>query len=94
MNQIQRSIAGTTVIALIVAALFYIPWRVEVTGDLTWAPFYRNPIMGRSSRITGAIETRLVELKGRPVWALYAVQLALIGSVGAGIYWHAREEKE
>ena len=94
MNEKQRAVAGTVAIAFIVAALFYIPWRIEATGDLTWAPFYRNPIMDRASRIMGATESRLVELKGRPVWSLYAAQLIVIGSFGAGAYWYMRDEED
>lgn len=94
MNQKQRAIAGTVTIALIVAAMFYIPWRIESSGNLTWAPFYRNPVVGKSFRITESIETRFTRLKGRRLWGVYAFQLALIGSVGAGVYWYARDKEE
>lgn len=94
MNHRQRGIAGTVAIALIVAALFYVPWRIESTDDLTWAPFYRNPVMGRSTLITDTIETRYAHLKGRPVWGLYFIQLASIGIVGTGIFWMARDKDE
>ena len=43
MNEKQRAVAGTFAIALIVAALFYIPWRVESAGDLKLAPFTAIP---------------------------------------------------
>ena len=94
MNQRQRAITGTAAIALIVAALFYVPWRIESTGDLKWAPFYRNPVMERSTLFTESVDTRFVRLKGRPVYRLYALQLIAIGFVGATAYWFAREQDE
>jgi len=94
MNQIQRTIFGTAVIALIVAALFYVPWRIESTGNLAWAPFYRNPVMGRSTQFTESIDARFVRLKGQPVYGIYALQLIIIGSAGAAAYWFARDEND
>lgn len=94
MNHNQRGIAGTVAIALIVAALFYVPWRIESTGDLAWAPFYRNPVMAQSTLIEDSINTAYARLKGRPVWGLYLIQLASIGLVGGGIFWMARDKEE
>lgn len=94
MNHRQRGIAGTLAIALIVAALFYIPWRIESTGDLAWAPFYRNPAMGRSTLNTDTIDTQYVRLKGRPVWGMYASQLIVIGAIGSTVFWLARDRED
>ncbi len=85
MNEKQRAVAGTTAIALIVAALFYIPWKIESSGDLKWAPFYRGPVLVTSTGIA-RVNSRFVRLKGRPVYPLYALQLILIGSVGVAIF--------
>ena len=92
MNHNQRGVAGTVAIALLVAALFFIPWRIESNGKLAWAPFYRNPVMQRSIRMTEQIDSQFVRLKGRPVWALYVAQLVAIGAVGGVVYWMARDE--
>ena len=94
MNQTQRGIAGTFAIALIVAALFYVPWRIESNGKLAWAPFYRNPVMGQSIRITETIDSRFIRLKGRPVWGIYFLQLGAIGLVGVGAYRMARSKDD
>ena len=94
MNHRQRGVAGTVAIAFLVVALFYIPWRIESTGKLTWSPFYRNPIVDQNVHITATVESRYVQLKGRPLWWLYAFQLGAIASVGVTVFWMAREEKE
>gem|GEM_PF-5937139 len=91
MNHNQRGVAGTVAIALLVAALFFIPWRIESNGKLAWAPFYRNPVMQRSISMTEQIDTQFVRLKGRPVWGLYAFQLVMIGVVGGVVYRMARD---
>ncbi len=94
MNEKQRTEVATVTIALFVAALFYIPWRVESTGDLKWAPYYRNPVLGRSTHIGERIDTRYVRLKGQPVYSLYVAQLVLIGSAGAIAYWLFRDKED
>jgi hypothetical protein len=91
MNEKQRSVTGTLAIALIVAALFYIPWRIESSGDLRWAPFYRNPVISLSTLSDDTIQSRFVRLKGRPVIWLYLLQLGAIGATGAAAYWYVRD---
>lgn len=82
MNQLQSGILGTAVVALIVAALYFIPWRVDETNDLVWAPFYRNPVEFEATYMDG--ETRAVfrQVKGRRAWGVYALQFVVIGTVG------------
>ncbi len=95
MNHTQRGVLGTTVIALFVVALFYIPWRIESTGDLAWAPFYRNPVVGQSTLKGETIETRFVRLKGRPVWWLHGLQIVSVAGAGYVAFHLAwREEEE
>jgi hypothetical protein len=94
MNEKQRTVVATFTCALIVAALFYIPWRVESTGDLKWAPFHRNPVLERSTLIGDSIDSRFVRLKGQPVFGLYVVQLILIGTTGAAAYWFVRDQDD
>lgn len=82
MNHTQSGILGTTVVALFVAAFFFIPWRVHETNDLAWAPFYRNPVEFEATYMDG--ETRAVfrQVKGHRAWGVYALQLTVIGAVG------------
>ena len=91
MNEKQRAVAGTVAIAFLVAAFFYVPWRIESSGDLTWAPFYRNPVIGRSTLIAESVDTQFVRLKGQPVWGLYVFQLAMIAAAGVTVFWYVRD---
>ena len=84
MNHNQRGALGTTAIALIAAALFYIPWRLESTDSIAYAPFYRAPVVKQSARIEGTIGSRYIYLEGRPVWWLYGLQIGAI--TGAGFF--------
>lgn len=94
MNHTQRGVLGTTVIALFVVALFYIPWRIESNGDLTWAPFYRNPVVGQSTLQDETIETRFVRLKGQPIWWLHGLQIVSIAGAGYATFHLVRREEE
>ncbi len=86
MNHNQRGALGTTAIALIAAALFYIPWRVEATDDIVYAPFYRTPVVKQSARIEGTIGSRYIYLQGRPIWWLYGLQIGAIAGTGAIVF--------
>ena len=94
LNERQRAVLGTVAIALIVAAVFYVPWRIESTGDLAWAPFYRNPVVGRSTLLDDSLDSRYIQLKGRPVYAIYVLQLVGIGAIGTLAYWAVREQSK
>ena len=94
MNEKQRAVLGTSAIALLVAALFYVPWRIESTGDLKWAPFYRNPVVERSTLIGETIDSQFIRLKGRPVYGLYLLQLLTIGATGAFVYRFVRDRDD
>lgn len=82
MNQLQSGVLASTVVAVLVAIFFFIPWRVDATDDLVWAPFYRNPVKFEASYMDG--ETRAVyrQVKGHREWGVYAIQLAAIGAIG------------
>lgn len=43
MNEKQRTVVGAVAAALIIAGLFFAPWRHTQTGELTWAPVFRKP---------------------------------------------------
>ncbi len=94
MNHTQRGVLGTTVIALFVVALFYIPWRIESTGNVMWAPFYRNPAVGTSTLKGKTIESRFVRLKGQPIWWLHGLQLVSVAGAGYATFHLVRREEE
>ncbi|MBO6575690.1 MAG: hypothetical protein JJ896_11855 [Rhodothermales bacterium] len=84
MNHNQRGALGTAVIAFLIVAVFYIPWQVEPSGDLMWAPFYRGPVEVQAQRIEALMGSRYVLLEGTRLWWLHLLQLAGIAGIG---YW-------
>lgn len=44
MNEQQRTVCAIGVVALILAAIFFVPWRVESSGDIEWGPVFRQPV--------------------------------------------------
>jgi hypothetical protein len=82
MNQLQTGILGTAVVALLVAGLFFIPWRVDETNELAWAPFYRNPVEFEAAYMDGRTRSVFRQVKGRRAWAVYTLQFVLIGGSG------------
>jgi hypothetical protein len=92
MNEKQRAVMGTVAIALLVAALFYIPWTVAATGELRWAPFYRNPVVQQRVAMGESTDSRFIRLKGQRAYGVYALQLLVIGAIGAFAY-RAAEDK-
>ena len=73
--------------ALIIAALFFVPWRAEYSDELKWAPVYRNPIVVLQTRVGSAIDTQYVEETGERAYGVYLLQLFLIAGVGALAFW-------
>ena len=44
MNEVQRTILAVAVVALILSAVFLVPWRVEGRAGVVWGPVFREPI--------------------------------------------------
>jgi hypothetical protein len=91
MNDRQRVITATFIVALLVAAFFYVPWQRDDSNGITWAPFYRNPITLKST-LSGP--DRFVYVKGRRVYSLYVLQLVGIAGTGCVLFWLAREPRD
>jgi len=43
-NPKQKAVIATTVATLVILLLFFIPWRIDRTEEIVWAPIYRSPI--------------------------------------------------
>ena len=90
----QNAVKAVTVAALLVAALFYIPWRIEPSGALRWAPAYRPPMMYSVSYEGDVRVARYVYNEGTVAFGVLAFQLLVIGGTGAALYAAAGRETE
>ena len=82
MNHTQRGVLGTVVVAIFVAAFYFIPWRADETNELVWSPFYRNPVEYEASYMDGTTRAVFRQVKGRRAWGIYALQFIVIGAAG------------
>lgn len=44
LNSWRTAVVATAAASLIIAVLFFIPWRLEHTNEIVWAPVYRPPL--------------------------------------------------
>ncbi len=93
MNDRQRVVTATFVVALLVAAVYYVPWLRYETGDIHWSPFYRNPMTLESTIGASSVHNRFAYIKGRPLYSLYFLQLIGIAGVGRILFWHFRTKE-
>lgn len=96
--QRQEVAVATTVGALIVAVLFFIPWRLERTGELIWSPFYRSPLSHTSpfQELGNAhvyYESTQVAFDILFLQVLSIIAIGWITSVLAGTVWSRRREE-
>lgn len=93
MTDKQNLVFAVTTVALLVAALFYIPWRIEPSGTLRWAPAYRPPMMYTVTYEDDVAISRYVYNEGRIAFGVLAFQLLCIGGAGALLYIAAGQEE-
>jgi hypothetical protein len=94
VNDRQRTVLATSVVALLVGALFFVPWQREDSDEIYWSPFYRAPITVESTLRGSVAYNELSRVKGRPMFILYVVQLAGIAGTGLVAFRLARSEVE
>ena len=76
-------------------AVFFIPWEIEDTGELKWAPFYRNPIKHTASYTDEAgTLTTYTRLGGHRAIGVYALQLLVITGIGGIAFVAAGSDPE
>ncbi len=94
MNDRQRTVLATSIVALLVGALFFVPWQREDSDEIHWAPFYRAPITVESTLRGTTAYNELARVKGRPMFFLYVIQLAGIAGTGLVGFRLARSDTE
>lgn len=75
MNDSQKTVFGVAAVALLIAILFFIPWRMEPSGELAWAPIYRQPMSEARSYATDLHDTALVYESGEIAVGAFALEI-------------------
>lgn len=44
MNDRQNTVVATVIAGLVLAVVFFCPWRVEPSDDIRWSPIYQTPM--------------------------------------------------
>lgn len=79
----SRGVAvATAASVLILVVLFFMPWRIEATGEIAWAPVYRPPIdyVTTFQEVDNAL-VRYYET-AEVAWDILLLQLAGIAALG------------
>jgi len=78
MNDNQNAVLGVTVVAFIIALVFFVPWRVESTDAIQWAPIYRRPIIQSQSYRPDMAVDRYMYANGHIATGVYVLEIVLI----------------
>lgn len=84
MENKQSAILGTLVAALFISTFFFVPWRMESSGDLAWAPAYRPPVTVEQSVRDETVRSVVRYEEGEVAVGVFVVQLLAILAVGVG----------
>ncbi len=94
MNDRQRTVLGVAVMALIVATLFFVPWRIESTDEIKWAPAYRSPVSSVRSYSTELHDTSYAYNDGEIAVGIYVLQILAIGAAGGAAFVASAGDRE
>jgi hypothetical protein len=98
MTEHQNTVLATTLAGLLLATVFFCPWRVEPRGELEWSPIYQPPLTyvrtfdAESGRTGGSrVEGPEAEI-AYDVLALQVLALGLAGAAGYRLARHSDRE--
>ena len=77
----ERAIVASTIAALLVVVLFFVPWRVEPNDEIVWAPFYRSPITHTTTFEEPGV-TRINYEAGEVAFGILLLQVLGVVAVG------------
>ncbi|MEX0601684.1 MAG: hypothetical protein WD021_01380 [Rhodothermales bacterium] len=82
MENKESAIVGTLVAALFISTFFFVPWRMERSGDLKWAPAYRPPVTVEQSVRDETVRSVVRYEEGEVAIVVFVVQLLAIAALG------------
>lgn len=96
MNDRQNTVVATVIAGLLLVTVFFCPWRVESSGEITWSPIYQPPISYVQSYDTRASNgvSRFEYEGGEIAIDVLVVQVLLVGAVGGTLYVLVADREE
>lgn len=86
MNDHQRTVVAIAVVLLLIAPMFFVPWRTGPESELQFAPIYRPPVSHVRSYASELHDTRYAYDEGSIAVDLLALEMAMIGLIGWAAY--------
>lgn len=86
MSQRQRFVLGVVAAAFVLAVMFYVPWRVEPSDKVKWAPIYRQPVSYVRSYEDGRDISRFVYEDGEVAFDIFVLEVLVIGAAGRAAF--------
>jgi hypothetical protein len=81
-SEARNTAISVVVVAIMIAAIFFVPHRIELTGDIAWSPLYRGPLEYQAFD-TGASESAVITaLDSHISWGWYIAELVALALVG------------
>lgn len=81
-SEARNTAIAVVVVAIIIAALLFVPHRIELTGDIAWSPLYRGPLEYQAFD-TGATESAVITaLDANISWGWYIAELVALALLG------------
>lgn len=82
MNETQRTIRAIAAVAMLLAVLFFVPWRIESSGELKWAPLFRPPVSHSLTYETERPGSRYTYDEAEVALEIYFLEILVIGLIG------------
>lgn len=80
---------ATTAVALIITTIFFVPWRAGPSGEIKWAPVYRQPmsyVRSYDDTYSRQGNSRLSYEDGEVALGILALEIVTIGAIGWGAF--------
>lgn len=97
MNDRQNTVVATVIAGLLLLTVYFCPWRVQTTGEITWSPIYQTPIshvQSHDDRRSNQGRSWLEYEDAKIAVDLLLLQVLVLGAVGGGLYLLAADPEE
>lgn len=91
MNEKQSFVVATGVAFLIIATVFFVPWRLASTGEIKWSPIYRQPMSYISTNDRDPGDSRYVYDKADIAAGILLLEVFGILVVSGGLYYFLKD---